>query len=573
MFHTHDNSERVWRVINMLKDVVNFSTGKDTYFCAYLAHSIKSKSKPYTTLSEEIESAAEGDSYISTALESILPNINAERFSAMIEKLSTEDLRAYLLSGPAADSPMSSECSTPTGIAMLALQLLDVKGGDRVVDFGSGDGNFLENTAKECNDAQLVGVEVNPSNLAISRMRTKISGSQVTYKCGDMFEYYEDAIANNKVDKAFSNYPWGMRAKYLVGKSEYLENVIKGLSEYGRPSSADWVFNRLLLDSIKDDGVAVGIMTNGSAFNGADAKVRKYFIENGWIKAAISLPAGVFFPWTNIATTLVVLSHENTNGVRLVDATDLGFKERRGTTLTEEDIRTIIVRLNKDSEKSALVSVAELAKREYILSAKRLLQKEIELVNPIAMKDVILDVTRGAGIRAKELDDLTCAEDTGVHYLNLANIVDGSIDDDLPCLKKLDPKLEKYCLETGDLLLSKNGAPYKIAVAEVEEGRKILANGNLYIIKLDTTKVDPYYVAAFLSSPKGKESLARASKDGTIPNLPLGELRAIKIPLESPEKQVQIAAAYQAKLDEIGILKLRLSRARQELIDLFDEEA
>ena len=39
------------------------------------------------------------------------------------------------------------------------------------------------------------------------------------------------------------------------------------------------------------------------------------------------------------------------------------------------------------------------------------------------------------------------------------------------------------------------------------------------------------------------------------------------------EKQAHIAAAYQAKLDEIGVLKLRLSRARKELVDLFDEEA
>ena len=105
------------------------------------------------------------------------------------------------------------------------------------------------------------------------------------------------------------------------------------------------------------------------------------------------------------------------------------------------------------------------------------------------------------------------------------------------------------------------------------EGQRILANGNLYTIKLDTAKVDPYYVAAFLSSPKGKESLARASKGTVIPNLPLSELRAIKIPLESAEKQAQIAAAYRAKLDEIGILKLRLARARQGLVDLFDEEA
>ena len=507
------------------------------------------------------------------ALGGVLPSINAERFFAAIEKLPVDDLREYLLAGPTVDSPMYGEHSTPNGVVTLVLQILDIRDGDKVVDFGSGDGNFLERAAREHSGAKLAGVEINHEHLTISHMRANVSGSQVTYECSDMFSYFEDKIGYARVDKAFSNYPWGMRTKQLTGRSAYLGRTIQGLPEYGRPSSADWVFNRLLLDSIKGDGIAAGIMTNGSAFNGADARVRKYFVENGWIKAAVSLPAGVFSPWTNIATTLVVLSHGNTDGVRLVDATDLGSKERRGVTLTEEDAQTIIARLGRDSERSALVSVAELASREYALSASRFLQKEIELVNPTAMKDVILDVTRGAAIRAKELDELTCAEDTGVRYLNLANIVDGSIDDDLPCLKELDPKLEKCCLATGDLLLSKNGAPYKVAVAEVGEGQKILANGNLYIIKLDTAKVNPYYVAAFFNSPKGKETLARASKGGVIPNLPLSELRAVKIPLESAERQKRVATAYRAKLDEIGILKLRLARARQELVDLFDGEA
>ena len=280
----------------------------------------------------------------------------------------------------------------------------------------------------------------------------------------------------------------------------------------------------------------------------------------------------MFSPWTNIGTTLVVLGHGNAEGIRLVDATDLGTKERRGVSLTEDDVREIMARMNTDSDKSALAPVSELAEREYTLSANRYLQKEIKLVNPIALKSVFLDVTRGAGLRAKELDELTCDEDTGIRYLNLANIVDGSIDDELPFLKDLDPKLEKYCLETGDLLLSKNGAPYKVAVAEIPEDQRILANGNLYIIKLDTEKVDPYYVAAFLNSPDGKEILARASKGTVIPNLPLNELNKINIPLESKEKQARIAAAYQAKLDEIGVLKLRLSRARKELVDLFDKE-
>lgn len=567
------NPEAIWRVADAVRGVVESPAGMSTYFCAFLAYIVKSGDKPCNSLSEVIEVAAENDQLIRDSLDNVASKVDLERFLAMTERVSTEDLLAYLLAGPVANSPMSGERSTPDGVTSLVCGVLDVQVGDLVVDFGSGVGSFLERVARTSGGSRLVGVELNVDNVAAARIRAKVSGSGVAYELGDMFDYFERTLTSTKADKVFSNYPWGMRSKHLEGRSEYLEKVLKGMSEYGRPTSADWVFNRLLIDSINEDGIAVGIMTNGSAFNGADARVRRYFIENGWIRAAVSLPAGVFSPWSNIGTTLVVLGHGNTEGVRLVDATDLGTKERRGVSLSEGDVLEILARMGADSDKSALAQVDELAEREYTLSANRYLQKEIGLVNPVALKSVVLDVTRGAGLRAKELDELTCTEDTGIRYLNLANIVDGTIDDELPFLKHLDPKLEKYCLETGDLLLSKNGAPYKVAVAEVPEGQRILANGNLYIVKLDNEKVDPYYVAAFLNSPDGKEILARASKGSIIPNLPLSELNKIRIPLESMEKQLRIAAAYQAKLDEIGVLKLRLARTRKELVDLFDEEA
>lgn len=567
------STEAAWRAADAMRSVVASPSNEDAYSCAYLAYFIKSGEKSYASLSEAAAVAAADDSIVQEAIDNAVANVDNEKFLAAANRVSLDDLRTYLLAGPVTDSPVSGESTTPDGIAALAQSVLDVREGDKVVDFGSGVGGFLEHAAKATAGAQLIGVELNRAHVAAARMRTKVSGSGVTYECDDMFTYYEDVIASSKFNKAFSNYPWGMRTKHLEGRSEYLGKVLRGMSEYGRPISADWVFNRLLVDSITEDGLAVGIMTNGSAFNGADTRVRKYFIENGWIRAAVSLPAGVFAPWTNIATTLVVLSHGHAGEIRLVDATDLGAKERRGVTLTEEDVQVIVERLGVDSEKSALVSIEELAGREYTLSANRFLQKEIKLTNPVAFGDLIVNVTRGASLRAKELDELTCNEDTGIHYLNLGNITDGSIDEGLPCLKELDPKLEGCCLKTGDLLLSKNGAPYKIAVAEVPEGRKILANGNLYIIKLNAEKVDPYYVAAFLNSPDGRETLARASRGSVIPNLPLSELRAIRLPLETAETQARVAAAYRAKLDEIGVLKLRLARAREGLVDLFNEEA
>ena len=112
-----------------------------------------------------------------------------------------------------------------------------------------------------------------------------------------------------------------------------------------------------------------------------------------------------------------------------------------------------------------------------------------------------------------------------------------------------------------------------MAVAEVPEGRKILANGNLYAVRVNRDKIDPYYLAAFFSSPSGKELLAREAVGTAIPNMPVSALSIINVPLEEPERQKAVATSYLAKVDEIKVLKLRLFRARQEIADAFDGEA
>ena len=89
-----------------------------------------------------------------------------------------------------------------------------------------------------------------------------------------------------------------------------------------------------------------------------------------------------------------------------------------------------------------------------------------------------------------------------------------------------------------------------------------MANGNLYIIRLKTDIVDPYFVAAFLSSEDGREVLERYVVGTTIPNLPLRNLKEIQIPVLPMERQKAIAARYQASLDEIEVLKIKLEKAR-----------
>ena len=133
----------------------------------------------------------------------------------------------------------------------------------------------------------------------------------------------------------------------------------------------------------------------------------------------------------------------------------------------------------------------------------------------------------------------------------------------------MDPKFEKYLVKDGDLLISKSGAPFKIAVARVPEGRRILANGNLYIVHVDRDKINPYYLAAFLMSPLGRESLDRGTVGTSIPNIPVKNLLGIQVPLEDSNRQKSVADAYVDEIDGIKTLKLRLAGARERISDLF----
>ena len=153
----------------------------------------------------------------------------------------------------------------------------------------------------------------------------------------------------------------------------------------------------------------------------------------------------------------------------------------------------------------------------------------------------------------------------------LANMQNGAISGDLPYLKRLDPKLEKYCIRNGNLLLSKNGSPFKVAVAEIEEGRKLLGNGNLLIIELDESKVNPYFMLAFFDSEMGIAALKSIAVGSVIQHVSLESLKKLTVPLPSLKEQKEIAVRYQAKVDEIKMLQLRLQKAQNELKSVFGE--
>lgn len=458
---------------------------------------------------------------------------------------------------------------TPEGITDLASEILSVKAGERVADYCCGTGTFAKLIKSVVPDADVTGYEVNQEAVIVEAIRNDLYNDGINMISADVFSLVTGEHEKPVYDKIFANYPFGQRMRELDWGKEYLDHLAKRIPSMSKATSSDWLYNMLMIDTLSATGKAIGIMTNGGTWNMIDAPIRKYFVENGLIECVIALPARLFNT-TNIATTMIVFSHGN-KVVRLVNASEQFTAGRRVNELSEANVKVILQACTEDSDISMQVSLDDLRDNDYVLSTSRYTHGAETIEDGAPFETVIKRITRGAPLNASQLDAISSAAPTDMQYLMLSNIQNGLIDTNLPYLSVIDKKNEKYCLSNHCLILSKNGYPYKIAVAEVREGQKIMANGNLYIIELDEEKANPYYLAAFFGSEQGTAALKSITVGATIPNIGVDQLKKLIIPLPGIDRQNEIADRYQAVKDEITLLQLKLEKAKNRMMHICEE--
>lgn len=457
----------------------------------------------------------------------------------------------------------------PESISTLATSLLDIADGEDFADLFCEDGRITSKIKSACPNSSVIGFDSNPNAIALAKIQSEVFNTNIEYSTKDVFTLAEDTAHAPSFKKILAQYPLRVRNRELGPIGEYWDNYKKRIPSISRATSSDWIHNLLLVDLLDDNGKAVGIMANGSTWNTIDIPIRQYFVENGFIEAVINLPARIF-PLHSVGTSMILLSKGN-KGIRLINATEQYEAGRRINFITEENINNILEAFETDSNISRFVSIEEIRNNEYSLHSLRYLKEQQSIKDGVLFGDVIKRITRGAPLNAKELDELASSAPTNVQYLTLSNIHDGLIDRDLPYINEIDKKLDKYCLTNHCIILSKNGAPYKVAVAELEKGQKVLANGNLYIIEIDEEQVDPYYLTAFLASEQGSVALKNISVGSVIPNVGVEQLKKVVIPLPDMETQKQIAQRYRNLKDEVVLLQLKLEKVRSHIANLFEE--
>ena len=537
---------------------------------AYLLSVISTLNEPMAVQFQDlIDGEIVTEPLVTSEIKRALDEAAWESLKGLLSKYKTEDFAATALE---VDRELTE--STPETITALVTAIFDIKQNDVVADVGCGSGAFIMDAASTHPDAEYVGFEIHSANCANANIRSQLIKSRMSVYNRDAFTLASDRksslIPEAGFDYVFSNFPFGVRVRSFA-ETMGMRTLMKEYPELQKSSTADWLFNVLLLSITKQDGKAIGISTNGSSWNQTDIGIRKHLVEKGLIEAVISLPERLF-KYAGIATTLYIMSRGN-KSIRFVDASKIVQKGRRSNYFSQEDIERIVEALHRDTDYSQVFDIESIQKRDYILNPNHYLAKDIEYENGVTFGDIIEDVTRGAPLSASQLDDLISTAPTESQYLMLASIKDGMIDEELPYLSSLDSRYERYRIQPGNLILAKNGPPFKMAVVNDNIGNGTIANGNLYVISLKQEMANPYYIQAYLESAKGSAQLNQNAIGTALRAISLNGLKSILIPLPPLEEQNRIANLYLASQDEVRILRRKMENAQNRLLHLYDNES
>ncbi|NLL05027.1 MAG: N-6 DNA methylase, partial [Clostridiaceae bacterium] len=303
----------------------------------------------------------------------------------------------------------------------------------------------------------------------------------------------------------------------------------------------------------------------GIVFQSANAykSLRKYLVEDGLLYAVISLPAGVFNPYSGVKTSILLIDKtlaKQKDEILFVkinnDGYDLGAQRRevKGSDIPE------VIRIIKDYQKgidvsdNALVTIAskkDIAEQDYILVGER--YKEAIVVNsnyPMVELHEVCEIITGFAFKSDSL--LNEKVDGALPVIKIGNLENKSflnIDDDIQYFP-YDESLEKYVINKNDILLAMTGAT--VGKVSVSRQNNLLLNQRVANIKANKDIINPTYLMYLLFDDKFYNYCQDNAGGGAQGNISPATIKAYKIPLPPLHIQEEIVKeieGYQKIID------------------------
>jgi type I restriction enzyme M protein len=145
-------------------------------------------------------------------------------------------------------------------------------------------------------------------------------------------------------------------------------------------SKANLAFTMHMLHWLATDGTAAIVEFPGVLYRGgAEAKIRKYLIDNNYVEAVIQLPPDLFFG-TTIGTCVIVLKKsKKTNDVLFVDASKEFVRSGNKNKLSPDNLQNILDALDDREDQdhfAAVVSNSRIGENDYNIAVSSYVEAE-----------------------------------------------------------------------------------------------------------------------------------------------------------------------------------------------------
>jgi type I restriction enzyme M protein len=458
---------------------------------------------------------------------------------------------------------------TPRHIINFMVEIIDPKKNETVLDPACGTAGFLISSYKhilKANTDAKGNRTLTPDEkgrLAQNFKGYDISPDMVRLSLVNMYlhGFTDPHIA--EYDTLTSQERWNEYADVILANPPFMspKGGIKPHNRFSVQSKrSEVLFVDYMAEHLTPSGRAGIIVPEGIIFQSQNAytQLRKMLVEE-YLVAVVSLPAGVFNPYSGVKTSILILDKslaKKTNTIAFFKVENDGFGlgaqrreiDKNDLPEAQAEIGEYLRRLRAGESVAELQPTLGLivekekvaANGDYNLSGER--HREGGAINAsfrrVRLGEVCERIMDGTHFSPKN------SEQGEFRYITAKNIKEwGLALDDVTYLSKADhDEIYRRCpVRKGDVLYIKDGATTGIAtINPLEEEFSLLSS--VAVLRGKEGVLDNRFLACYLNSPRGKSHMLGMVSGVAITRLTLTKLNDAEIPLPPLEVQKEIVA-------------------------------
>jgi type I restriction enzyme M protein len=245
-------------------------------------------------------------------LREVLNIIDELNFQSQNDLFEMSMIYEKLLQGMGSDGGNSGEFYTPRAVIKAMVQVINPKIGQTVYDGAVGSGGFLveayeymkkqENIStsewEKLQNDSLFGNEKTPLAYVMGVMNLILHGieSPNIYKQNSLTINIRDIQEKDRYDIILANPPFGGKEKSQIQQNFPVQS-----------NATELLFLQHFMKSLKQNGKAGIIIPEGVLFqtNNSFKQVKQELLENFNVHTIVSLPSGVFLPYSGVKTNII----------------------------------------------------------------------------------------------------------------------------------------------------------------------------------------------------------------------------------------------------------------------------